>query len=374
MKKISFIINVDWFLISHRLPIIMEAKKRNFKVSILTINTGQAHILRELGFEVVELPTSRSGLNVFNELKTLIRIISHLRKFKPNIVHNVTLKPIIYGTFAARINRVEKIVNAFSGLGYVFTNDTRTYGLHKLILFIFKLLFKSNRITFVFQNNDDIKLFLDSQILVKSQINIIKGSGIDLNQYNYIPPPLNPIVKFLLPARMLWDKGVYEFVKAASIIKKENPENFQFILAGKIDEENKAHIPLEKILEWEKDYQIKYLGFVQDMKRLIADVDVVVLPSYREGLPKSLIEACAIGRPIITTDAPGCKDVIDDGRSGIIVPVKDYLGLSKAMLSLGFDKEKRLNMGLEARKKAEKEYSIIDVIDKTFIIYEEPIS
>lgn len=151
----------------------MEAKKRNYEVSILTINTGQVHILRELGFEVVELPTNRSGLNIFKEFQTLIKIIIHLRRFKPNIEHNVTLKPILYGTLAARINRIEKIVNALSGLGYVFTNKDRTYGLDKLILFLFKLLFKSPRIKFIFQNNDDIYLFLNNKVLSKSQANIL---------------------------------------------------------------------------------------------------------------------------------------------------------------------------------------------------------
>ncbi len=369
MKKLFLVVNVDWFFLSHRLPIALEAKRRNYDVTIFAIDTGRSKEIENYGFRFIGLPTSRSGTNPINELRVLWLLYRYYRNEKPDIVHHVAVKSVTYGSFAAKLAGVPKVVNALSGLGFLFINADQNKILHSVLNVIFRFSFNNPKLTFILQNQDDMKMIQDFEILKTHQIKLIRGSGVDLSLFSYREEIPSEKIKVILPARMLWDKGIGEFVEAIKILHPKYHRQVEFILAGESDMENKSGISSDILDCWSKEGFVSWIGFQTDMITLLTHAHIVVLPSYREGLPKSLIEACAIGRPIVTTDVPGCREVVLDGVNGFLVPVKDAISLAKAIERLILDKGLRIRMGIAGRKLAEQEFSIQRVIDKTFEIY-----
>jgi glycosyltransferase involved in cell wall biosynthesis len=369
MPKLFIAVNVDWFFLSHRLPIALEALKRGYEVTIFTIDTGKKAEIENYGLRCISLPTSRSGTNILQELKVVALFWRHYKNEKPDIIHHVALKPVTYGSIVCRFLKIKNVTNALSGMGFLFANPEKVSLTRKILLRLFKFAFKNPSLKFIFQNEDDLNIIVDSGVVDKKQCYIIKGSGVSLNEFAYSLENNNEKVRFVLPARMLTDKGVIEYVAAAKIVATKYPHKAQFILAGAIDLGNKAGIPEEQIKNWEADGLVEYIGFQTDMVKVVKESNVIVLPSYREGLPKSLIEACAIGRAIITTDVTGCRDVVTEGVNGFIVPAKNHIALAESMEKLLFNRELRLEMGKKGREIAEKEFSIDGVIDKTFAIY-----
>lgn len=369
MKKLFLVINVDWFFLSHRLPIALEAKNRGYNVTVFTIDTGRKEEIESYGFRCIALPTSRAGTNVWDEMKVVWLLYRYYKKERPDIVHHVAVKPVTYGSLAAKWAKVPKVVNALSGLGFLYINADQNKLIHKFLHLLFRYSFKNPNITFILQNQDDMKLIQDLNILDSHQIKLIKGSGVDLNLFSYTEETNKEKIRVVLPARMLWDKGVGEFSEATSGLHHKYKNRVEFILAGDSDMENKSGITSDILEKWTKEGHLSWIGFQKDMITVLTNSNVVVLPSYREGLPKSLIEACAIGRPIVTTDVPGCREVVDDGVNGYLVPVKDSKSLSLAIEKLILDKDLRIKMGKEGRKLAEREFSIESVIQKTFEIY-----
>lgn len=368
MKKLFLVVNVDWFFLSHRLPIALAAKDRGYDVTIIAIDSGQSDRIKNYGLKFISIPTSRSGLNIFSELRTLLFFIRLYRSEKPDIVHHVAMKPVIYGSLAARFTGIRKIVNAFSGMGFVFT--TKNTILRSFIFFLFKIAFKNNRIRFIFQNQDDLQEVIQSGMIDLKYCYTIKGSGIDLQEFAYTPEPETEPIIFILPARMLRTKGVQEFVDAAKIVDHNHPGKAHFILAGMIDLENKAGIPEAQLRSMCNISAIQWIGHQDDILSQLIKAHVVVLPSYREGIPKTLIEACAVGRAIITTNVPGCKEVVTHELNGLIVEKGQVAELALAIERLLLDKPLRTQMGKEGRKIAEAEFSIHSVIEKTIEIYE----
>lgn len=367
--KLFIVVNVDWFFLSHRLPIAIAAKKKGFDVTIVSEDTGKGDLIRSYGFNFIAAPFTRSGKNIFKEY-TLFRFLKKLYStYKPDIIHHVTLKPAIYGSLAARKVGINKVVNAISGMGYNFT-ENRKGVLQKVLLTLMKMGFSSPKLHFIFQNQDDIEVFKRSGMLKdESNIHLIKGSGVDLQEFAYASEPEERIIKVMLPARMLYDKGVVEFVEAANLLKNKYADKVVFQLTGDIDPHNPAsisEIELRKILS--APY-ITWLGYQKDMAEQLRNCHIVILPSYREGLPKSLIEACAIGRPIITTEAPGCKECVIEGYNGYLVPVKDHEVLASKLVALLDSKELRLSMGMNSRALAEREFGIEKVVEETLSIY-----
>lgn len=367
--KLFLVVNVDWFFLSHRLPIALEAKNRGYNVTVFTIDTGRKEEIESYGFRCIALPTSRAGTNVWDEMKVVWLLYRYYKKERPDIVHHVAVKPVTYGSLAAKWAKVPKVVNALSGLGFLYINADQNKLIHKFLHLLFRYSFKNPNITFILQNQDDMKLIQDLNILDSHQIKLIKGSGVDLNLFSYTEETNKEKIRVVLPARMLWDKGVGEFSEAASELHHKYKNTVEFILAGDSDMENKSGISSDILEKWTKEGHVSWIGFQKDMITVLTNSDVVVLPSYREGLPKSLIEACAIGRPIVTTDVPGCREVVDDGVNGYLIPVKDSKSLSLAIEKLILDKDLRVKMGKEGRKLAEREFSIESVIQKTFEIY-----
>lgn len=368
MPSLFLAVNVDWFFLSHRLPIALEAKRRGYDVTVIAIDSGVSDKIRAHGLKFIAIPTSRSGLNILTEIKTLLFFISLYRKNRPDVVHHVAMKPVIYGSLAARVVKIKRVVNALSGMGFVFIDSNKSI-LKLIIRFIFRIAFSNKRIRFIFQNRDDLKEVAALNILDESQCTIIKGSGVDLNEFGYLAEPENEKVVFSLPARMLYDKGIVEFIEAAQILEMKYPGKAEFILAGMIDMENKAGIKEEDLLKLCAASTVKWIGHQTNVLDLLKRSNVVVLPSYREGLPKTLIEACAVGRSIVTTNVPGCRDVVTDGHNGFVVEKKQVAELAAAMEKLLLSRELRIQMGIRGRAVAEKEFSIDNVIDRTMNIY-----
>lgn len=370
MKKLLFLVNVDWFFISHRLPIAITALKHGYEVHIATSITNKQAELESYGLVVHPLSISRGKTSISNEISTLWKIIQTIKQIKPDLLHLVTIKPVLYGGLAARFCQTKGIVAAISGLGYVFTTTGKTSTIRRwLISFIYRLALKHSRLKVIFQNHDDQKILSKAAKLAHTQSVIIPGSGVDLSIFAVHPEPLDPLV-VVMAARLLSDKGVREFVEAATQIHELHP-NIIFQLVGAIDLDNPASITQQQIEDWQKNTPIQLLGQRSDIPELFSKAHIVVLPSYREGFPKVLIEAAACGRAVITTDVPGCRDAIISGQTGLLVPVRNTKALAEAIKRLIENKTLRQQMGKAGRKLAEERYTIEQVVARHLAIYQE---
>lgn len=367
-KKLFIVVNADWFFLSHRLPIALEAMNKGYQVTLFSVNTGKRNEVESYGIRFVELHFHRSKINLFKEIRSLIILCNKYFREKPDIIHHVGLRTIITGSIASHITYSKNVVNAFSGLGSSFIDNKMNFK-KRLIILALRFLLKNNNYKNIFQNSDDESFIRRILNLNPARNYLIRGSGIDLNKFSYLIEPLNSTVKFVFAARLLKDKGLIEFCNAAKIIHTKYPRIAEFHIYGMIDTMNVSGISKEELEKLIAQTPIIYHGHSDNIKEVYAKSNVIVLPSYREGLPKSLIEACAIGRAIITTDTEGCREVVDHKVNGLLVPVKNSEKLAEAMICLLFDEKKRIAMGKEGRKKAELEFDINSVVEKHLEIY-----
>ncbi len=360
--KILFVTNVDWFFISHRLCIAQEAKKKGWEVFVAAENTGRANEIINEGITFIDIKFSRSGINPFEELLTLYKFRKLYKEINPDIIHHITLKPVIYGSLVAKILKIKGVVNAISGLGYNFTEDRKSM-VQKVMLSIMKYGFNRNNLVIIFQNENDQKELTDLSVIHPSNSIVrIKGSGVDLEKFYESPFPSFERIKILLPIRMLWDKGVKELRDASDILKEKYYDKVQFILSGLADEDNKAGVPASYLNDWQDGNFVKWIGYQKNMVEVYQDSHIVVLPSYREGMPKSLIEACAIGRAIVTTNAIGCRECVDEGINGYKVSVYSSQELANALEQLINNHAMIKVMGHNSRIKSEEEFNVNNVI------------
>ncbi|WP_430615322.1 glycosyltransferase family 4 protein [Flavobacterium sp. JP2137] len=369
MKTLLMVANVDWFFISHRLCIAQAAVKEGWRVFVAAEDTGRGNEINIDGITFINFKFSRSGTNPMNELRTLNDFRKLYKAIKPDVVHHITLKPVIYGSIIARILVIKGVLNAVSGLGYNFTSG-RQGTVQKVMLKLMKFGFNRENLTIIFQNADDQAELTELGVVnERNKIVRIKGSGVDLVKFKEAEFPSFDHVKILFPVRMLWDKGVKELREATEILKDTYKNRVQFILAGMADEDNKAGVPASYLNDWQDGFYVKWVGYQQDMVSLYNDSHIVILPSYREGMPKTLIEACAVGRAIITTDAVGCRECVDEGINGFKVPVYSVIELAQAIERLVNDSESIVTMGKASRVKAEREFDVKAVIQKHLDIY-----
>lgn len=368
-KRLLIVANVDWFFISHRLVIAKEAVKQGWKVYVACEDTGRGNEIAVDGIEYIPFSFSRSGTNPIQELATVGNFIKLYRRMKPDVVHHVTLKPVVYGSIAARLLKIKGVVNAVSGLGYNFTAG-RMGAVAKMMVSMMRYGFNRDNVSVIFQNGDDEKAFRDFKIATeRNNINRIKGSGVDLEIFDEYPLPDMSVIKILMPSRMLWDKGVKELKGAADILKDKYERKIKFILAGMADKDNKAGVSATTLKEWSDGNYFDWIGHSNNVADEYRKAHIVALPSYREGMPKSLIEAAAIGRAIITTDAVGCRECVDEGINGLKVPVYSVDELANAIETLINDKEMIVDMGKASRQKAIREFDVREVIKKHLEIY-----
>ncbi len=369
--KILIIVNVDWFLYSHRLPIILEANKKGYEVHIATFITDiyKKNSLIKKGIHFHELPIDRSGKSFKNILSVFLKIIFLLFKLRPKILHLVTIQPILLGGIAARIVGIKKIIYAVSGLGHSFLSENLSTSVRRnFITLMYRIALNNKNRIVIFQNQSDLEFLSKACSLSSSEITLIHGSGVNLETFVYSDLPKSvPIV--LMASRLLKSKGVYEFVNAAKILKKEG-FNIKFQLVGKPDNSNPLAISNNELNKWIKDGLIEYLGFQNKMNKIIPKSHIVVLPSfYPEGLPKILCEAAACGRAVITTNEPGCRDAIEEGKTGILIESKKSRQLAMAILNLIEDRKLLKKMSISARKRAEKLFNIDSIVEKHLKIY-----
>lgn len=369
-KKLLYVVNVDWFFLSHRLPIALEAIRQGYEVHLATAITDRLDELRGHGLIVHPLSIDRSSTGLLNALRSFLQISSVFRKVKPQIAHLVTIKPVIFGGIAARLAKVPGVLAAVSGLGFVFiAKGGKAIFVRALIGMLYRIALGKRNLKVVFQNPDDRNRLLALAGLQTNKCVMIKGSGVNLDAYQAFPFPVGtPVV--VMAARLLVDKGVREFVQAAQQLKQRGVDA-RFCLAGSLDPGNAASITERELQLWRDEQFIELLGQRENIADAFAQAHVVVLPSYREGLPKVLMEAAACGRAVITTDVPGCRDAIEPDITGFLVPARNATALAEAMRVLIEDKALRETMGQAGRRLAEREFSIKKVVNEHLAIYRE---
>lgn len=361
-----YVVNNPAFFISHRLPLALAAKDAGFNVHVATMSGPAVARIRSQGFSHHNLPLSRSGKNPFKELYSLWAMYRLFKKLQPQVVHAVTIKPVIYGGIAARLAKVPGFLAAVSGLGYLFT-DNRGGLVKKVALRLYKMALAHPHSRVVFQNSSDREILLQAGVVRLNQAVLIRGSGVDLTEYRY-SPEVEGVPVALMVSRLLADKGVNEFIEAAQISKQRN-DGILWQIAGSPDTGNPASLSREQIMDWHQAGVVQWLGEQTDIAGLYQQAHIAVLPSYREGLPKSLIEAAACGRAVVTTDVPGCRDAIEANITGLLVPAKQAQALADAVADLAHDAEKRQRFGRAGRDLAERVFDINTVIDSHLRLY-----
>jgi glycosyltransferase involved in cell wall biosynthesis len=377
--KIVLFANTAWYLYNFRRSLAAGLQKAGHEVVLVSPPGPYGPQLRELGFRWIPAPMDRKSLNPLRELSLVVWLRRLIRKENVDLVHSFTIKCAVYGSLAARLSKrgtgQPARINAVAGMGYVFTSkDLKARLLRPVVRGLLKLALGGKNARLILQNPDDVSLFQVARLVEPAQVRLIPGSGVDCERFSpdlllQQPDPERGL-RVLLPARLLWDKGLAEYLEAARQLRTQ-ARNIQCLLAGDPDSGNPAAVPEATVVRWANEGLIQWLGHVDDMPALLGTVHVVVLPSYREGLPKGLIEAGACGLPLITTDVPGCREVVEDGVSGLLIPAKDGRALAGAIARLHDGPELRLRLGAAARVKALAEFDERIVIARTLDVYSE---
>jgi len=368
-KHLVYVITEDWFFASHFLDRAKAAVDKGYKVSVITRCRETAREFRQYGLAPINIEFSRRGLNPITELITIFRLRTILKRIKPDIVHNVALKPVVLGSLAAQFAGVQNIVNAPVGMGYVFTSEeNRARILRPVVNALIRYSLGRQVRRVIIENNDDFNNLVASGFAKKDSIALIKGAGVDTKKFDYKPEP-DGQVRVIMVSRLLRDKGVQEFIDAAKLVKARE-STVQFVLVGDVDEGNPTSLTADQLTDLRKSRDVTWLGARTDIAELLAASHVACLPSYREGLPKSLIEAASAGRPIVTTDVPGCREVVTHMVNGLLIQPRDVTALATAIEKLVNDPQLRQSMGKENRQKAESEYANEMIIAQTHGVYD----
>ena len=377
-KRVAYVVNHAAFFVSHRLPLAMGAKDSDFDVCLLTGQAGSQEMeqtavvrLQEAGVLHQRAVFSSSGMNPLFESLGLVQLVWFMLRYRPDVVHCASPKGVLYGGIAARLCRVTGLVLAISGMGYAYTAGTSRGGVRALVRRVYGALagfaFHHPNVRVIVQNQDDYQSVVQKGLVSSQFVTLIPGSGVDFSLFAGFCPE-NKLRMVLLPARMLKDKGVEEFVAAARRLKADAP-GWRFVLAGAAGYDNPTAIGTAQLQAWQAEGCIEWLGHVEDMTPLFRDAAIVCLPSYREGMPKALLEAAAAGCAVVTTDVTGCREAVDPGVTGDLVAVGDSDALAKALLSLIKDESRRQAYGLKGQARARVMFSVASVVSQTVQIY-----
>jgi glycosyltransferase involved in cell wall biosynthesis len=367
-RRLLFVVNDTAFFASHRLPVAVAARKAGYRVDLAALDLGRLDEIRAHGITYHRLAVDRTGLNPLRDVRLLCQLVRLIRAVRPTVMHTVTIKPVLYGGTAARLLKVPSLVSAVSGLGFVFMNDDpMTSLIRRGIGGLYRFALGHPNSCAIFQNPDDLRHLIDARLVASARTILIRGSGVDMSDFKPSPPPPGlPVV--ILPARLVWDKGVGEFVEAARLLRREGV-TIRMALVGELPSHSRS-VPRATIDAWLQEGIIEWWGYHADMPRVYAASHIVCLPSFREGVPRALIEAAACGRPIVTTDVPGCREVVEHGANGLLVPARDPIALAQALRLLARDSELRLAMGRRGRERAIADFSLDGVVAATLAIYE----
>ncbi|HXD36926.1 MAG TPA: glycosyltransferase family 4 protein [Rhodanobacter sp.] len=372
MKAVLFA-NTDWYLYNFRRALALALQRAGYDVLLISPPGPYGEKLRGMGLRWESLPMQRRSLNPLRELALLWHLVRLLRRERPALVHGFTIKCAVYGSLAARLAGIHARVNAVAGMGYVFTSSQwKARLLRPLVRSLLRLALGGRDARLILQNADDVELFRQAGLVDPAHVRLIRGSGVNCAQFAGISPqvPADGCPRMLLASRLLWDKGVAEYVDAIRQLRKQG-RTFRALLAGTPDPGNPAAVPEATIRGWVDEGLLTWLGHVDDMVGLFGSVDIVVLPSYREGLPRTLVEAAACGLPLITTDVPGCREVVFDGVDGLLVPMGNSEALAQAMARLQDDPAFARQLGDAARRKARSQFDERIVVERTLAVYAE---
>lgn len=371
-RKVLLFANTEWYLYNFRRSLALALRDAGYEVLLVSPPGPYGEKLRALGFRWIPAPMERRSLNPLRELALVNWLRRLIRAERVDVVHGFTIKCAVYGSLAARLAGVPARVNAVAGMGYVFTSDDlKARLLRPVVRTLMRVALDGRGARLILQNPDDVALFERARLVDSERVRLIPGSGVDCRRFGpEAGRGQGGRFRVLLAARLLWDKGLAEYVAAARQLRAEG-RDIEFLLAGDPDPGNPAAVPEATVRGWVEEGALSWLGHVDDMPGLFRSVDAVVLPSYREGLPKGLIEAGACGLPLVTTDVPGCREVVSDGVDGLLVPVKDATALAGAIATLQDDPVLRARLGAAARAKALAEFDERIVIERTVGVYRE---
>ncbi len=368
--RLLFLMNEALFFTTHRLPIALAAQARGVEVHVAApFDSAPVARIRELGFHYHDIPLARGGRNPLADLRLFWRFAGLIRALRPDLVHHVAMKPVIWGGLASRLLGVPAVVHAITGLGFLFIRDDRgARWMRRLLIPLYRFALHHRNARAIFQNPDDLALFTDNAMVPPAIVDMIRGCGVDLERYAPRPEPEAPPVRVVFPARLIGDKGLREFVGAARLLKAEGLDA-RFLLVGRRDPENPTDIAEAEIRGWEAEGLVEWRGFSSDMPAVFADAHLVCMPSYREGLPRVLIEAAACGRAIVTADVPGCREIVRDGDNGALARVADAADTARALRPLIVDADLRARMAARGRARAEAEFSVGRFVEETLASY-----
>lgn len=356
--KICIFANVDWFVLSHFTHYLEKIVSKNFDVTVITTNTGRCNEIRSIGINVIEIKLNRGYSSLFSDLMSLKEAFFIIKRLSPDVLELITIKPVIFGGLVARILKIKKIVFYMSGLGAIFTNKSMIGRVQSFIVtLLYKFIMKSDSVEVIVENEDDKNIFTSIIKVPHKSIHLINGVGVDLNEFAPKKYSSSGRLRVGLASRLLYDKGILEFIRAAEVCKKNWPE-VEFILVGSPDYTNPASLSEADLIDISKKGILKLEGHCNNMPSLMQTLDIFVLPSYREGFPKVIMEASSSGIPVITTDVTGCRSAVLHNQTGYIVPSKNSEALATAIIKLLSSLELRSSFGKNGRKFAESNFDI----------------
>ncbi len=373
-KKIVYVVNNDWYFLSHRLELARAAKDYGARVIVAAKDNGHREAITAEGFRFYPLLQMESdNTDPVKEIRAVAEIAAIYMKEKPDLAHHIALKSVLDGCIAAHFAKLPRLVNTASGLGYIFTENTlRTKVLRTLVLSLIKVFHPREKALTVFMNPHDGNIFMKSEVLHRKQVRLIRGSGVDTELFSPTPEPEGwPVVS--LVSRMLWDKGVSEFVEAARLLRERGVQA-RFQLVGNPDPGNPSSVPKRTLEQWDAHGFVEWIGYRADVPKVYRKSHIACLPSYREGLPKTLLEAAAAQRPIVTTNIPGCRQVVRHEVNGLLVPPKDAVALADALQQLIASKPMREKMGRAGRCMVERSFTLDKVNSEYLKLYERLLS
>ena len=367
-NTVLLVANTDWYLYRFRLSLAKLLLQRGFTPALVSPPGPHVEKFTSIGLRWIPISINRRGSHPYEELSTLREFTSLYRAERPVLVHHFTVKPVLYGSLAARAVGDLRVVNSITGLGYLFhSNDARADLMRVLITPAYRYAMSKDHLQLIFENGADSEHFLRNNLARPNQCTVIEGVGVDLESYPPLKEPDGPPV-VLMASRLLWDKGVGEFVEAAKLVRNRQPE-IRFVLVGGLDPGNPSAIEKTTIDAWVEDGTVEWWGHRENMSAVFSECAIVALPSYGEGLPTVLLEAAASGRPIVATDIPGCREIVEHGRNGLLVPLRNSSALAEAVEMLIEDASLRRRMGILGRERMEKRFDQRRINEKTLEVY-----
>ena len=371
-RRLMLVVTDDWYLWSHRIGLAVAARDAGYDVTIVTHVGEYGERIRALGLDLVDVDFARGRISPGANLRTVRELCAVYRRWEPQLVHHVAIKPIVLGSAAAARARVPVTVNALAGLGTALISGNLKARLARPVLRpALGWAMRRPRSHAMVQNPENAK-FVESLGVQPERVSLVRGAGVDVRRFRPRPEPAGP-VRVTMVSRLLWDKGVREFVDAAMLVRKARGD-VVFTLVGAPDEGNPTSVPSEEVRSWAADGLVEWWGYREDLADVLADSHVAVLPSYGEGLPKTLLEAAACGRPIVATDVSGCREVVRHGDNGLLVPARDAGALANAIMALAGDPARRAAMGAAGRRRAETEFAAERINEETLRVYERALA